>query len=409
MGLRIRITVVLAAAATLATFAVAAPASSTAVGPSFNGVTLQRTCLQTASEGFVPYASTKFLPGGYIDNANGMPLYLQFDAPDGTSWQTAQFTPTSDHFALTDAEALTNGASGGHGLWSTGMTVTVNLQDVNHANISTASIPVNACPVGLHTDFDGNGTADIAVFRPSNGNWYLHGVATERYGSTNNNVMVHFGTQGDIPVPGDWDGDGVADVAVFRPSTGSWHLPGRIVHYGAPGDIPVPGFYTNNHSVSVAVFRPSSGDWFIGGSGPFSCIHWGTQGDIPVPGDYNGDGVWDLAVYRPSTGVWHIRHGQPEALRWGASQDIPVPAYFNGAGVTNVVTFRPSNATWYDLGQSSKHFGLPGDVPVPLDYAYPNETRRGLFRNGGWYFDDVNDCCPLHWGTRGDLPIRPML
>jgi hypothetical protein len=70
-------------------------------------------------------------------------------------------------------------------------------------------------PIFHGHDFDGNGTSDISVFRPSNGYWYVRGGS-----------YVKWGTSGDIPVNGDYDGNGTTDIAVFRPSNGSWYVRG---------------------------------------------------------------------------------------------------------------------------------------------------------------------------------------
>jgi uncharacterized protein YbjT (DUF2867 family) len=36
--------------------------------------------------------------------------------------------------------------------------------------------------------------------------------------------VIQWGADGDVPVPGDYDGDGVTDPAVFRPATGVWYI-----------------------------------------------------------------------------------------------------------------------------------------------------------------------------------------
>jgi FG-GAP repeat len=63
----------------------------------------------------------------------------------------------------------------------------------------------------LFADFDGDGKSDIAVFRSSEGIWYI----------SPSNTGVQWGGIGDIPLVGDFDGDGKSDFAVFRPSEGT--------------------------------------------------------------------------------------------------------------------------------------------------------------------------------------------
>ncbi|MCV4614855.1 hypothetical protein OFM04_33675, partial [Escherichia coli] len=81
-----------------------------------------------------------------------------------------------------------------------------------------------------------------------------------------------------------------------------------VVQFGLPDDIPTPGDYDGDGRVDEAVFRQSSGLWFIRKSSDTSLavIPWGTAGDIPVFGDYDRDYRDDVAIFRPSTGVWWV-------------------------------------------------------------------------------------------------------
>jgi hypothetical protein len=98
---------------------------------------------------------------------------------------------------------------------------------------------------------------------------------------------MQWGTGNDVPVPGDYDGDGKADLAVFQ--GGIW-----------------------------SILRSSDGK-------PTAFI-WGLPSDIPVPADYDGDGKTDLAVYR--NGLWIIFRSSDRmqtAVAWGgAPEDIPL-------------------------------------------------------------------------------------
>jgi len=74
-------------------------------------------------------------------------------------------------------------------------------------------------------DFDGDARTDIAVYRPSEGNWYYRRSSTvTAAGGLGTLAVFQWGLSGDIPQPADYDGDKRTDFAVFRPSSGVWYM-----------------------------------------------------------------------------------------------------------------------------------------------------------------------------------------
>jgi hypothetical protein len=221
--------------------------------------------------------------------------------------------------------------------------------------------------------------ADRTVFRPSTGQWFILPSTNPR-----TPIIQSWGLSGDIPVRGDFDGDGKTDFAVWRPSTGEWFIipssnPSNIIvqQWGVSGDVPVPGDYDGDGKTDFAVWRPSTGEWFIiPSSNPSNIIvqQWGVSGDVPVPGDYDGDAKTDFAVWRPSNGTWYvIPSSNPSNIivqQWGVSGDIPVPGDYDGDGNTDFAVWRSSNGTWYVIPSSAPtnyavtKWGVPTDVPV---------------------------------------------
>lgn len=303
-------------------------------------------------------------------------------------------------------------------------TITVTATDNCGATFQrTFTVQVNPPPtLPTEYDFDGDRKADVSVYRagatPSDmSHWFV-------LRSTDNTLLdVQFGNGGDSIVPGDYDGDGDTDVAVFRPSNNMWFTSTNpannygAVQWGSSGDIPVPGFYDADNKTDVAVYRPSMGAWYIRRSSDMGMEvrSWGQSGDKVVPADYDGDGKTDLAVWRPSEGNWYIQNsgGGTTVQSWGVSTDFLVPADYDGDGKDDIAIFRPSTAFWHirqsSGGTRAEEWGETGDVPAPADFDNDGKADLSVYRpsEGGWYI--FRSCpCSLRaepFGITTDMPV----
>jgi len=267
---------------------------------------------------------------------------------------------------------------------------------VDPAGVSSANFVISTtttAPERTKFDYDGDGKADVSVFRPDTGAWFLQQ-------SLNGFTGVSFGQLSDKIVPADFDGDGKTDIAVYR--GGTWYLQRSGlgfagIAFGASTDTPVPADYDGDGNAELAVFRPSNGTWYIYNlaTGQTSGVAFGASEDKPVPADYDGDGKTDVAVFRPSTGIWYQQRSQLgfTGIAFGASEDKPVPADYDGDGKADVAVFRPSSGTWYlnrsQLGFTGIAFGTGTDQPTPADYDGDRRADIAVFRSGTWYLQQT--------------------
>ena len=267
--------------------------------------------------------------------------------------------------------------------------------------------------------------ADLAIWRPSTGSWWVLGSGTAGY------TTQSWGMNGDVPVPGDYDGDGKTDFSVFRRTSGEWYIlrssdnSSSVWTWGVSMDTVAQADYDGDGKTDRAVWRSANGTWYIVRSSDQSTLtlNYGLSGDIPAPSDYDGDDRADIAVWRTqgssfysinssdnafltipfaqpgslpvsadydgdnrsdyaikSGNTWRIRkssNGQMETVVWQDPADIPVQNDYDGDGRVDIAVWRNSNGNWY-LRQSSLlglagelrqvAWGVSGDIPVPAYY-----------------------------------------
>jgi hypothetical protein len=259
-------------------------------------------------------------------------------------------------------------------------------------------------------DYDGDGRADLSVFRPSDRTWYI---------SRNQSGFdaVQFGLATDKLVPADYDGDGKTDIAVYR--SGTWYLRRSQlgffpIAFGESSDIPQPADFDGDGKAEISVWRPSNGTWYVYNlaTSQFTSFQLGASADKAVVGDYDGDGRADYAVFRPSNGNWIIQRSTTglTQMQFGESQDKPVPADYDGDGKTDIAVFRPSEGNWYIWRSRTNSlqvvsWGLASDALVPADYDGDGKAKVAVFRDGIWYIRPENSGYTyVYFGFGSDVP-----
>ena len=159
------------------------------------------------------------------------------------------------------------------------------------------------------------GTSDVAVVRTvgTQYNWLFRGLGL----ATEDDTRLHnleFGLFGDNILPGPWETPGVTSPAVARLYLGGWTFfiyqrdgSIRAVPWGGTGDIPRPSDYDGDGLFDVAVFRPTEQKTYVIRSSDLrvNIYDFGTgTADFTPRGDYTGDGIDDIVLWEPVTGTF---------------------------------------------------------------------------------------------------------
>ena len=273
-------------------------------------------------------------------------------------------------------------------------------------------------------DIDGDGKGDLIVWRPGTATFYWltssSGYSTSAAGSRQWGDV----DQPDVPLVGDIDGDGKADLIVWRRGTGTFYWLTSSSGYsyrvaqgskqwggtvnGVP-DVPLLKDADGDGKADLFYWRPGTATfhWLTSSSGystnAAGSRQWGDfeQPDVPLLGDIDGDGKADLFVWRRGTGTFYwltSSSGYSYAMAQGSKQwggvvngvpDVPLRGDIDGDSKADLIFARPATDEFQwvtsSSGYSSAAAGAyyPGVVaprPIKRRWSAPARIRPSRCR-----------------------------
>ena len=239
----------------------------------------------------------------------------------------------------------------------------------------------------LVADYDGDGKTDIAFVDKANAKWYIRSSRTREPLINSQGAKIwDWGYSGmnssSIPLTGDYDGDGKADIGFVNPSTGTWYIKASST---------ARDLFTSGENKSLkygkwegmnAVHKPIEGDY--DGDG---------KTDLAIHGTINGKGTWfiissqsgDILVHRHRDGN-NIYHEHPIwGKEWGVTGWEPIIGDFDGDGKSDLSIVYSKGKNWKHIdwfdNESSITFSniTKGDQVLVGDYDGDGKSDEAVF------------------------------
>lgn len=241
----------------------------------------------------------------------------------------------------------------------------------------------NCVDVPIAGDFTGDGISEVAVYRRGKKSSF---VVNDPAGAR----VLMFGNATDEPVVGDWDGNGAINLGIFRAKKSKFRLqtPTGIVkvRFGAPSDRVIAGDWDGNGTDDIGVYRASEGTFYQRmADGSTATVLLGDVDDLPVSGDWDGNGITDLGVYDQATATFTLRLVDAAAqvltapLVLGVPGDLPVTGDWDGNGTTDIGVWTPSTATFT---QGTAVIPMTSPLPSMLPEGFASRTTASSVRFG---------------------------
>ena len=197
-------------------------------------------------------------------------------------------------------------------------------------------------------DWDGDGDDTVGLFSRDTAQWRLRNSNTA---GSPDVALFQWGNPTDLPIVGDWNNDGRDTVGLFRPSNNTFYLRNDnsngsadvTFSYGSSAspndDVPVVGDWDGDGDDTVGMYRRSQNRWMLrntnaAGSADINFVYGtaldGAYDDLPVAGNWDGVGGSTAGIFERSC----ARDSCPLSRDWsyrptdqyGDSQTIKVVA-----------------------------------------------------------------------------------
>ncbi len=282
-------------------------------------------------------------------------------------------------------------------------TFTYVVDDTQAGTSNIATVTVEVLDIGIGED-------SVGVYNPGTGTFFLR--------FTNNSGVAdvpafNFGSpNGQLPIVGDWNGDGVSTIGLYNRNTGQFRLRNSndagpvdvpLFIVGSPEGLPIVGDWNGDGVDSVGVYNPATATFqLVNGQGtnpgPVTQFQFGPPGWVPIAGDWDGDGSDSIGLYNAQTATFFLRNSNSTGVadvipfNYGLPNWTPVIGDFDGDGDDTVGVVNQDTATFFLRNQNDSgvadvpgfNYGIPGWSPlIGRYYQAPNQSASATFGGGG--------------------------
>jgi hypothetical protein len=190
-------------------------------------------------------------------------------------------------------------------------------------------------------DWDGDGIDTPGLYRRSDGYAYLRNSNSQGIAD----VAFLFGNPDDLPVPGDFNGDGFDTLSLYRPSENRFYIINELgsegeglgaadywIDFGDAGDQPIAGDFDGDGVDTVGIYRTTSGLVAIAAS-PKVSFYFGSPNDGALVGAFEGGPIDTIGLFRSRSASFYLRSSLTSgpvdhSFRYGLSSHNPITGFF---------------------------------------------------------------------------------